>query len=101
MQTFDQALYELYGQCEISYEDALANAYSKNDLRLIIKLHSQGDDLEDATSGLSIEGEKKKTSLYGDWIRLDFPATAPVSDRRQSHQLVFYDSRRRGPTHWP
>lgn len=66
MQTFDQALYELYDKVEISYEDALAHADSKNDLRLMIKLQSQGDDLEDATSGLSIEGDKKKTSLYGD-----------------------------------
>lgn len=41
MQTFDQALYELYKSGEITYEDALAHADSGNDLRLMIKL---GDD---------------------------------------------------------
>ena len=41
MQTFDQALYELYKAGEITYEDALAHADSANDLRLMIKL---GDD---------------------------------------------------------
>lgn len=38
MQTFDQALYELYNAGEITYEDALAHADSANDLRLMIKL---------------------------------------------------------------
>lgn len=38
MQTFDQALYELYSTGEITYEDALAHADSANDLRLMIKL---------------------------------------------------------------
>jgi twitching motility protein PilU len=38
MQTFDQALYELYSQGEITYEDAIAHADSANDLRLLIKL---------------------------------------------------------------
>jgi twitching motility protein PilU len=38
MQTFDQALYELYDNGEITYEDALLHADSPNDLRLMIKL---------------------------------------------------------------
>jgi twitching motility protein PilU len=38
MQTFDQALYRLYSDGEISYEAALAHADSPNDLRLMIKL---------------------------------------------------------------
>lgn len=41
MQTFDQALYDLYKAGEITYEDALLYADSANDLRLMIKL---GDD---------------------------------------------------------
>ncbi len=41
MQTFDQALFDLYEGHEVSYEDALRNADSVNDLRLQIKLHSQ------------------------------------------------------------
>ena len=41
MQTFDQALFELYESGQISYEDALRNADSVNDLRLQIKLHGK------------------------------------------------------------
>ncbi|MCX8521776.1 MAG: type IV pili twitching motility protein PilT, partial [Rhodoferax sp.] len=41
MQTFDQALFDLYEHNQISYEDALRNADSVNDLRLQIKLNSQ------------------------------------------------------------
>jgi twitching motility protein PilU len=40
MRTLDQALYELYREKAISYEDALAYADSANDLRLMIKLES-------------------------------------------------------------
>jgi twitching motility protein PilU len=45
MQTFDQALFDLYEMGKISYEDALRNADSVNDLRLNIKLH--GKDAKD------------------------------------------------------
>jgi twitching motility protein PilU len=41
MKTFDQALYDLYEGGFISYEDALRNADSKNELRLRIKLESK------------------------------------------------------------
>ena len=41
MQTFDQALFDLYETEAISYEDALRNADSVNDLRLMIKLNSK------------------------------------------------------------
>jgi twitching motility protein PilU len=40
MQTFDQALFDLYNEDEISYEEALRNADSMNELRLQIKLKS-------------------------------------------------------------
>ena len=40
MQTFDQALYDLFEGNDITYEDALRNADSVNDLRLQIKLNS-------------------------------------------------------------
>jgi twitching motility protein PilU len=43
MQTFDQALFELYQEGEISYEDALRFADSQNEVRLKIKLASGGD----------------------------------------------------------
>ena len=41
MKTFDQALFELYEEGLIAYEDALRNADSKNELRLRIKLESK------------------------------------------------------------
>ena len=41
MQTFDQALFDLYESHLVTYEDALRNADSVNDLRLQIKLNSQ------------------------------------------------------------
>lgn len=41
IQTFDNALFELYERASISYEDALRHADSLNDLRLKIKLESQ------------------------------------------------------------
>jgi len=63
MQTFDQALYQLYRDGEISYEDALAHADSANDLRLMIKLVSEtdADHLTNITQGLSLDmGEDSK-----------------------------------------
>ena len=41
MQTFDQALFELFEAGRITYDDALRNADSINDLRLKIKLNSK------------------------------------------------------------
>ena len=38
MQTFDQALFDLYNEGAISYDEALRNADSVNELRLQIKL---------------------------------------------------------------
>lgn len=44
MKTFDQALYELFEVGVISYEEALRNADSKNEIRLRIKLESKRND---------------------------------------------------------
>ena len=51
MQTFDQALFDAFEAEAISYEDALRNADSVNDLRLQIKLHSQRSKSRDLTAG--------------------------------------------------
>ena len=51
MQTFDQALFDLYEADRISYEDALRNADSVNDLRLNIKLNSKHAKNRDLTAG--------------------------------------------------
>ena len=52
MQTFDQALFDLYEDGKISYEEALKNADSLNDLRLNIKLHSKSSRDTDVMSGI-------------------------------------------------
>jgi twitching motility protein PilU len=57
MQTFDQALFDLYEGNAITYEDALRNADSLNDLRLQIKLNSargKSTDLSAGTENFSI-----------------------------------------------
>jgi twitching motility protein PilU len=53
MQTFDQHLFELYDNQSISYEDALRNADSVNELRLMIKLNSKEAKSKDVLGGIS------------------------------------------------
>ena len=51
MQTFDQALFDAFESNMITYEDALRNADSVNDLRLQIKLNSQRAKTQDLAAG--------------------------------------------------
>ncbi len=51
MQTFDQALFDMYEANLITYEDALRNADSVNDLRLQIKLDSERSRSVDLAAG--------------------------------------------------
>ena len=51
MQTFDQALFDLFETNHITYEDALRNADSVNDLRLQIKLNSKRAKVGDLAAG--------------------------------------------------
>ncbi len=57
MQTFDQALFNLYKEGEISYESAIASADSANDLRLLIKLSGGGVETPsfNPAQGLSLD----------------------------------------------
>ncbi|MEZ5558479.1 MAG: PilT/PilU family type 4a pilus ATPase [Pseudomonadales bacterium] len=65
MQTFDQALYKLYSDGEITYESALAHADSPNDLRLMIKLGADADpDPMAGINKLSLE-EEPQTGSFG------------------------------------
>ncbi len=52
MQTFDQALFDLHEEGQITYTDALRNADSLNDLRLQIKLHGKDSKDRDLTAGI-------------------------------------------------
>ncbi len=72
MQTFDQALFDMYDAGVISYEEALRNADSVNELRLHIKLHGK-----DAKSG-----DKKPAtefSLVETKTEEEEPASAPAA----------------------
>jgi twitching motility protein PilU len=61
MITFDQALFNLYELGTISYEDALRNADSKNELRLRVKLESKRESRPaEADSGLALVDESEK-----------------------------------------
>lgn len=62
MQTFDQHLYEMYSQGEITYEDAIAHADSANDLRLMIKLGADSDPnaLINGISGLTVQNDDEQ-----------------------------------------
>lgn len=69
MQTFDQALYKLYKSGDIAYKEAIANADSANELRLMIKLDKDeageaSEESEDALDGLSLVSDDDK-SAYG------------------------------------
>lgn len=52
MQTFDQALFDLHEEGKVSYEDALRNADSVNDLRLRFKLEGKASKDKDLSAGL-------------------------------------------------
>jgi len=58
MQTFDQALYQLYEEGKISYEEAMRNADSRNELRLKIKLESRREAENDKAHADSLHIEE-------------------------------------------
>ena len=62
MQTFDQALFDLYDNGDIGYEDALRNADSMNELKLNIKLNSKRGRVDDnrAKVELTIQDKAKE-----------------------------------------
>jgi twitching motility protein PilU len=61
MQTFDQALFQLYEDGTVSYEEAIRNADSKNELRLKIKLESKRelDAAAEQAESLALQEEDK------------------------------------------
>ena len=66
MQTFDQALFDLQQADEISYEEALRNADSVNELRLKIKLEGKDAKESDKMAGLdhlSLEEDEEESGM--------------------------------------
>ncbi|MDO7086671.1 PilT/PilU family type 4a pilus ATPase [Pseudocolwellia sp. AS88] len=64
MQTFDQALFDLYQSGQINYADALHHADSPNDLRLMIKLRSNDQGGSGALSGVTLAGLEPEEDKY-------------------------------------
>jgi len=66
MKTFDQALFDLFEARQISYEEALRNADSKNEIRLRIKLESKREDRlqAEASSTLRIVDEQNDGTVF-------------------------------------
>jgi len=66
MKTFDQALFNLYEEDLITYEDALRNADSMNELRLRIKLEgkaAKGSDKLEGLDHLSLEESEEESGM--------------------------------------
>jgi twitching motility protein PilU len=64
MKTFDQCLFELYEGGFVSYDDAIRNADSKNELRLRVKLESKRDARPaDDAGGLSLLEEDEGRAM--------------------------------------
>lgn len=55
MQTFDQSVYDLYMAGEITYDEAIKNSDSENEVRLMIKLGSSKIDMNSDTGSLALE----------------------------------------------
>ncbi|WP_293265583.1 PilT/PilU family type 4a pilus ATPase [Neptunomonas sp.] len=69
MQTFDQALFELYKEGAVNYDTALAHADSANDLRLMIKLSSDTNpelSAQDSSDSLFLQEEEDFLNLSGE-----------------------------------
>ena len=73
MQTFDQALFDLYEAGEVSYEDAMRNADSVSEFKLNVKLNSKRRSAEDGRPKmeLSLKADAEETP--------DNPAEAPTT----------------------
>ncbi|MBI3896945.1 MAG: PilT/PilU family type 4a pilus ATPase [Gammaproteobacteria bacterium] len=87
MQTFDQALFDLYENGDINYEDALRNADSLNEIKLNIKLNSKRGRVDDnrAKVELSIQEDKEEEETpVAEAVVRPAPALASVSGAKMA-----------------
>ena len=99
MKTFDQALFDLYEQGYISYEDALRNSDSKNELRLRIKLDSKRENKPvEADGDLTIVRGSHRQELLELYGARRTARAAPVrgADRAQHQAAVQADGGAQG-----
>lgn len=66
MQTFDQALYDLYREGKISLDEAIKNADSANNLRLRVKLSEEGEDMQKKISPNKDKDSSNKAETTAD-----------------------------------
>ena len=89
MKTFDQALFELYEAGLISYEDALRNADSKNELRLRVKLESKRE-MKNPEDGRPVAADRRGRRRPGVLRHVaaapDAPGLAPVTQHQAAVQ---------------
>ena len=89
MKTFDQALFELYETGFISYEDALRNADSKNELRLRIKLESKREQKNWMTVARCASSRKNRAEPVNpakDHRRVRISRESPPRPSRRRHR---------------
>ncbi len=97
MRTFDWALFELYNEGQISFEEAIRNADSANELRLHIKLKSQRG--EPATAGgmtLSLEPDEPTPEELEAQREAELKAQQMMKDKLQDEKVqVLWEARRK------
>ena len=86
MKTFDQALFELYEAGLISYEDALRNADSKNELRLRVKLESKRE-MKNPEDGGRVAADRRGRGRPG-VLRRRWPAANVAAGSGDEHQAA-------------
>jgi twitching motility protein PilU len=82
MRTFDWALFELYNAHAISFEEAIRNADSANELRLHIKLKSE-------------RGEPPPSDFMALEIEAAGPTPEQLEEQRHQEMLKQQETRRR------
>ena len=88
MKTFDRALIELYEDGKISFEEALQNADSKNNLRLQIQLKN-GAPAVDESLGLEMEAEAVAAEpAQGDQPKSEPTANAPAAKPTEEEKII-------------
>jgi twitching motility protein PilU len=87
MQTFDQALFDLYRVGKITYEEAIKNADSTNNLRLRIKLEEEGEQAfkkkasSENGAGLSMQNSFNQTTLQNETAAKSTPKSVAPGEK--------------------
>jgi twitching motility protein PilU len=86
MCTFDGALFDLYDAGHISWEEAIRNADSANELRLNMKLKSKRGEPESASDGITLSFDKEPTAEEAEAAREAEQAKQQQARREQENK---------------